>query len=235
MDLFQEFFEPVFWKTPWRLLVAIGCGIIVGLEREYRAKPAGVRTHMLVSMGAALFMIVSEYVAEEARLSGYTNADPGRIAAQVVTGIGFLGAGAILHSRGLVLGLTSAATIWCMAAIGITAGVGLVWTAGACSIGLVAILQLFTFVETFLRRRRFRYVSLEIILKNEARVHDVRRLLRAEGVVLSNERVEHVLGEDHYYALAYFRGEQEDELTDRLMQMKGVRDVILFDRNVSLD
>lgn len=101
-----------------RLILAAGLGAIVGYEREHVGKPAGVRTHGMVALGAALFTVVSLY--------GFGGVgDPGRVAAQVVTGIGFLGAGAILHQRGDVRGLTTAASLWATAAIGVAVGVGM--------------------------------------------------------------------------------------------------------------
>jgi len=102
-----------------RLLVAVVVGALVGYERERAGKPAGVRTHGMVCLGAALFAVVSIY--------GFDGiGDPARIAAQVVSGIGFLGAGAILHQRGSVHGLTTAASLWVTAAIGLAIGVGMV-------------------------------------------------------------------------------------------------------------
>ncbi len=100
-----------------RLLLAAGLGAAIGLEREYRRKAAGLRTNMLIAVGAALFMVMS------IRL-GATSGSADRIAAQVVTGIGFLGAGAILRSGQSIHGMTTAATIWVNAAIGIAAGAG---------------------------------------------------------------------------------------------------------------
>jgi putative Mg2+ transporter-C (MgtC) family protein len=100
-----------------RLLLAAGLGAAIGVEREYRRKPAGLRTNILIGLGAALFTIVSIQI-------GGTGAAPDRIAAQVVTGVGFLGGGAILRSGHNVQGMTTAATIWVNAAIGIAAGTG---------------------------------------------------------------------------------------------------------------
>src|SRR6185369_10518774 len=100
-----------------RLLLAAGLGAAIGLEREYRRKPAGLRTNMLIAIGSALFTMVS---FEVARISG----TPDRIAAQVVTGVGFLGGGAILRSGSTVHGMTTAATIWVNSAIGMAAGAG---------------------------------------------------------------------------------------------------------------
>lgn len=99
------------------LLLAAIFGSLIGYERERAGKPAGVRTHGMVALGAALFTVVST--------NGFAGGDPARVAAQVVTGIGFLGAGAILHMRGSVHGLTTAASLWVTAAIGVSVGVGM--------------------------------------------------------------------------------------------------------------
>ena len=101
-----------------RLLVATVLGGLVGYERERTGKPAGVRTHGMVCLGAALFTVVS--------IHGFGAGDPARLAAQVVTGIGFLGAGAILHQRHSIHGLTTAASLWVTAAVGIAMGVGMI-------------------------------------------------------------------------------------------------------------
>ena len=101
-----------------RLVVAVVLGGIIGYEREQAAKPAGVRTHGMVCLGAALFTVISLYGF------GQTG-DPARVAAQIVSGIGFLGAGLILRQRGNVLGLTTAASLWVTAAIGVAIGVGM--------------------------------------------------------------------------------------------------------------
>jgi putative Mg2+ transporter-C (MgtC) family protein len=97
------------------------CGAVVGLERELRDKPAGFRTNILICLGASMYMAVGLLLANETERA-FT--DPARIAAQVVTGIGFIGAGCIIQERGRVTGLTTAATIWVVAAIGIVAGAG---------------------------------------------------------------------------------------------------------------
>jgi putative Mg2+ transporter-C (MgtC) family protein len=109
-----------------RVLAAAALGGAVGLERELREREAGFRTHMLVSVGSALFTIVSAYGFREFLTSGdaVIRADPTRIAAQIVTGIGFLGAGAIIRQGFSIRGLTTAATLWVSAAIGIAAGAG---------------------------------------------------------------------------------------------------------------
>jgi putative Mg2+ transporter-C (MgtC) family protein len=109
-----------------RLALAAVLGSVLGLERELREREAGLRTHLLVSVGSALFTLVSAYGFHEFLNSGASvvRADPARIAAQIVTGIGFLGAGAIIRQGLSVRGLTTAATLWVVAAIGMAAGAG---------------------------------------------------------------------------------------------------------------
>ena len=111
------------WELLARLAVAAGLGAAVGIERELRDREAGVRTHLAVSLGSALFTVVSAYGFEDFVAAGDT-VDPTRIAAQIVTGIGFLGAGAIIRSGLSVRGLTTAASLWIVAALGMAAGAG---------------------------------------------------------------------------------------------------------------
>lgn len=107
------------WEDLLRLLAACAAGAILGFERELHDKPAGLRTNIMICLGAAVFTVLSLRVSEAAQI-----ADPARIAAQVVTGVGFLGAGSIIQSRGNVIGLTTAATIWIGASIGMAFGAG---------------------------------------------------------------------------------------------------------------
>lgn len=103
----------------FRLLVALLLGGVIGIEREFRSKEAGFRTHFLVAMGSALFCIVSQYGF------GFDLKDSSRVAAQVVSGVGFLGAGTIIFQKNVVRGLTTAAGLWVTAAIGLTCGTGM--------------------------------------------------------------------------------------------------------------
>jgi putative Mg2+ transporter-C (MgtC) family protein len=120
--------------TTARLLMACAMGGVVGMERESRHKASGLRTNMLIAMGAALFTVMSEVLA------GDGNPNKGQVASNIVQGIGFLGAGLILHTANRVLGLTSAATVWVVAAIGMTCGAGLyVPAAMATAIVFVAL------------------------------------------------------------------------------------------------
>lgn len=104
-----------------KILLALILGGMIGLEREIKGKAAGLRTNILICLGATIMMIISVKIAEN---SSNPNADPARIAAQVVTGVGFIGAGTIIQSRGLIKGLTSAAVIWVVAGLGLAIGAG---------------------------------------------------------------------------------------------------------------
>ena len=133
-----------------RLVLAAALGGAIGLEREYRHKPAGLRTNMLIALGSALFSVMSVQLGSGA-------GSPDRIAAQVVTGIGFLGAGAILRSGENIHGLTTAATIWVNAAIGMAAGLGAYAVASvAAAITLVVLAFLPVMERLFERRERQR-------------------------------------------------------------------------------
>lgn len=124
---------------------AVLCGALIGLERELKGKPAGLRTNILIALGSAMYMSVGLLLSHE---GGETGADPSRIAAQVVTGIGFIGAGCIIQDRRRVIGLTSAATIWVVAAIGIISGAGFPVLALVSSLIVVLTLTVLGWVET---------------------------------------------------------------------------------------
>jgi len=130
------------WEVFLRLALAAALGAAIGLERELREREAGLRTHLLVSLGSALFTIVSAYGFHAFLNSGanVVRADPTRIAAQIVTGIGFLGAGAIIRQGLSVRGLTTAATLWVVAAIGLAAGAG--YYSGAVIATVLVLLSL---------------------------------------------------------------------------------------------
>lgn len=122
-----------------RLILAAVLGGAIGWERQHAHKPAGLRTNILICMGAALLTDLSVHMAQ----SGTGPADPGRIAAQIVTGMGFLGAGSIIQSRGSVTGLTTAATLWVVAAIGMSVGFGaMIEAAGATTLVLIVLIPL---------------------------------------------------------------------------------------------
>ena len=130
------------WVIIGRLALAAALGMVIGVERTYRAKTAGIRTHFLVALGSALFMIVSRY--------GFDGAgDPGRVAAQIVSGIGFLGAGTIIMQKHVVHGLTTAAGMW------VAAGIGMASAAGLYSVAVISTVLALIGLETVGRLNRF--------------------------------------------------------------------------------
>lgn len=142
------------WDFVLRLCVAGLCGTLIGLDREYRVKDAGFRTHFLVAMGSALIMIVSQYGFADILTHPGVGLDPSRIAAQVVSGIGFIGAGTIIIHRQLVRGLTTAASLWATAGIGLAAGARMYVVAAAATLLTLFALEMLTLVFGGLGRRR---------------------------------------------------------------------------------
>src|SRR3954454_17592933 len=129
-----------------RIGAAAGCGALIGIERESRNQLAGIRTHALVAAGAAVFTLAGAHGFPD--LPRGPNVDPMRVAAQIASGIGFIGAGAIIRDRGSVRGITTAAALWVSAAVGLAAGAGLWWVAVAGAVVTLLVLILLRPVRT---------------------------------------------------------------------------------------
>lgn len=175
--------EVTLGNSVFRLALSMLLGVLVGAERKRKGQIAGVRTFALISMGACLAMLLSIYVPQV--YLGLKNGDPGRIAAQVITGVGFLGGGAMIHLKGAVRGLTTAAGIWMTAAIGMAVGVGMYW----CSIIATALI-LVTLVafEAFEQKRNMGQENRILTLDVSGIIEDItpyREVLARHGVHLS--------------------------------------------------
>ena len=182
------------WDFVGRLVLAAIFGTIIGLDREYREKEAGFRTHFLVSLGSALMMIVSQYGFSEILTHDGVSLDPSRIAAQVVSGIGFIGAGTIIFNHQIVRGLTTAASLWATAGIGLTAGAGMSWLALAATILTLVALEGLSLVFRSLGSRRMVVV---FSASDRAGVADTLDRIRTDGyMVVSYEVVPQVVGGD---------------------------------------
>lgn len=182
------------WDFVWRLVLAAIFGTIIGLDREYREKEAGFRTHFLVSLGSALMMIVSQYGFSEILTHDGVALDPSRIAAQVVSGIGFIGAGTIIFNHQIVRGLTTAASLWATAGIGLTAGAGMSWLALAATILTLVALEGLSLVFRSLGSRRMVVV---FSASDRTGVADTLDRIRTDGyMVVSYEVVPQVVGGD---------------------------------------
>jgi putative Mg2+ transporter-C (MgtC) family protein len=178
------------------LLLAVLLGGAVGLEREFRGRPAGLRTHILVCLGATLIMITSQrmaVVSQDLPAPFRIVVDPGRIAAGIVTGIGFLGAGAILRIGDLVRGLTTAGTIWLVAALGISLGQGLYLLATACTVLVLAVLTVLSRVESRIHPIIYRSLMLRVPLDRAVAIEqDARAALSARDIRVQD--IHHTLG-----------------------------------------
>lgn len=215
-----------------RLALAAVLGGVIGWERERRNKQAGFKTHLLVSVGSALIMLTSIYGFTD--LIDHPNArfDPARLAAQVVSGIGFLGAGAILrHSNMIVSGLTTAATLWVVAAIGLSVGAGFYFPA-------VATTCLVLISVVVLRGFEARFVTTKKVKELKITVEDIQGTLQEISDQLDKERMEirkvvfsEKQGEEgKRYTVVKFRirvPAKKDmlEVADRLLKINGVEEV----------
>ncbi len=205
-----------------RILLATVLGGVVGLERELSGKPAGLRTNILICVGATLLMDVSQLVAASG-IGGPT--DPGRIAAQVVSGIGFIGAGTILVERGSVVGLTTAATLWVVAAIGLAVGAHAYIEAVGTTVAVGLTLVLLGRAEDFLFKRRTA-ITLDVVLDpDDALIDEVADLLRRHRVRALPMKVEK---QGQRYRVSYeLRGRagKRDEAISEVAATEGVRKI----------
>lgn len=179
----------------FKLILSLILGSIVGLERKHKGQIAGLRTFALISMGATLAMILSVYVPQE--YMSLKNGDPGRVAAQVITGVGFLGAGAIIQMKGSVRGLTTAAGIWMVATIGMAVGVGMYLV--SCIATLLIIFILVT-LEAYMHRLKIGQESKIIRVKVEGIVTSqsiYRQIFAKYGIHISDEYLKFDYGQEY--------------------------------------
>lgn len=204
-----------------RLAIALLLGAVVGLEREFKGKPAGMRTNMLICVGSCLVMIIS---IEIARLAPAVS-DPGRIAAQVVTGIGFLGAGTIIRSRFHIVGLTTAATIWALSALGLAVGAGYIVLSIVGAALVTATLVLVGLVEERLESKRSRHVVQVIFDRREGMMKEIAAIYA--GMRVAGEALEVSRSGDLWRATFEYASSRERhlELVERLSAREGVRSV----------
>lgn len=139
----MELFDLQQWYYVLRMIIAGCCGVVIGLERKNRSKEAGVRTHAVVACASALMMLISKYGFSDtvANIAGMRGADGARIAAQVVSGIGFLGAGMIFVHKNTITGLTTAAGVWATAGVGLAIGAGM-YVVGICAAFIIVLTQI---------------------------------------------------------------------------------------------
>lgn len=175
-------------NSSFRMLLALLLGAMVGAERKHKGQVAGIRTFALISMGACLAMLLSIYVPQE--YMGLKNGDPGRIAAQVITGIGFLGGGAMIQQKGAVRGLTTAAGIWITAIIGMAVGVGMYLASVVCTLLIFLVIVGFNRFEHRIQiGQEMKVISIRCqgIIKD---IDDYKNILKDDGISLSSYYIE---------------------------------------------
>ncbi|MBQ7984917.1 MAG: MgtC/SapB family protein [Bacteroidales bacterium] len=177
----------MFWNFVLRLCLACVLGLAIGFERELHAKEAGVKTHLLVAMGSCLFMILSIYGFEGFYEKDHTSFDPSRIAAQVVTGIGFLGAGTIIFRKNIIRGLTTAAGLWVTCAIGLACGCGFYYIAMATT--LLVIVSIFL-SNVFLKKYSEVYTSVTFIAENHDMIEQLFAKLKKDNIQIKNYSIQ---------------------------------------------
>ncbi len=196
----------------WRLGVALGLSSVIGIEREVRQKSAGLRTYALVGTGSALFMLVSAYGFADV-LGRHSTLDPSRVAAQIVSGIGFIGGGVIFVRRDAVRGLTTASGVWTTAAVGMAAGGDLPLLAVATTLIYLLVSTAYPFVEQMLPRSRFSASRLRLTYRDgQGVLRDLMSRVGEHGFAVSDVAVERTSRRD---------GDGERNVTVRL-EVRGV-------------
>jgi putative Mg2+ transporter-C (MgtC) family protein len=212
-----------------RLVVAAILGALVGLERERLEWAAGMRTHALVCLGSALFMVVSAFGFADVLGEQHVILDPSRVAAQVASGIGFIGAGTIILRREIVKGLTTAASIWAVAAVGLAVGGGMFLAAGSATLLALALLVLARPIKQRLFPNRKEARRVRLVVGRETSLAELRSEIEASELPL--ERIVVRPGstaEEDDAELVLGKGSQEEELLsliDSLRRVSGVREV----------
>lgn len=217
----RELIETMRLDLLFKLLLAVILGGAIGLEREIAGKPAGLRTNILICVGAALLTDVSVQITMGLYPQGPRAGDPARIAAQIVTGIGFIGAGTIMQTKGSVTGLTSAATIWVVAAIGMAVGAGQYVEAIGAGVLVTVVLAGLGSLEHRLRRAQ-RVLSCTIRARPAYPIEEIEEALGASGIRIVARRVyDH--GEDRVFELKLSGpARQFDVAAEKLLAHEGI-------------
>lgn len=198
------------WDLILRLFLGGMMGGLIGLEREFRAKEAGLRTHFIVALGSALFMIISQY-AFNGRF------DAARVAAQVVSGIGFIGAGVIIFQKNVVRGVTTAAGLWVAAAIGLACGAGMYVVAGAATLMTVLCLE-----AMHLLHRRIAERMVEVTLSSDGETDPIALLEKIKASKLNVESYSFSGGKIHL-SLRMRQKDSLETLRNFVSKLEGIR------------
>ena len=208
-----------------RLIVSTAIVTIIGLERETHHQPAGLRTHILICLGSTLLMLISIFIPQQ--FENFRNGDPGRIAAQVVSGIGFLGAGAILKMGVNIRGLTTAASIWSVSAIGLAIGAGMFYAAIIAAFIVLLVLMIF---ETFEKKifKPKNYKRFEITGPGNISIETLEKVFQAFRIQVMTIEMEKDIPNNQtvFQVLVHiYEDKKLPMVVDRLCEIAGVEKV----------
>ena len=215
--------ELTFWSVTMRLLLAFLCGGAIGIEREFKRRPAGFRTHILICLGAAMTTLTSQYLY----LVMHYPTDMARLGAQVVAGIGFIGAGTIIVTkRQRVKGLTTAAGLWAAAIIGLTIGAGF-YEGGVLATVMILVAELVFSRLEYRIMRNSPEVNLFVEYREKSALDRILALYQEQGARVMNLEITRASGEDGHSSCAVFylrldKGCAADRLLDRVRATQGV-------------
>ncbi|QOX64498.1 MgtC/SapB family protein [Anoxybacterium hadale] len=212
-----------------RILLAMAIGGIIGWERENSNRPAGLRTHMLVAIGAAVVMLMGELSLET--YADITTMDPTRLGAQVISGIGFLGAGTIMKEGATVKGLTTAASLWAVACLGLAAGGGFYEAATAGTIAIIITLTIFEYLEKRFCKVRQKGLAMDMVCTDiSSTLINIKKIAPGYDVVLNDVDIAEEIGEDRvlYHVTSKFgfgkssKKVDKDGFTSEIKRLDGV-------------
>lgn len=220
-----------YWEIAYRLFMAVVLGGLIGWERERDAHPAGFRTHILVCLGSALIMLISIYGFSEFMQEENVQADPARLAAQVVSGIGFLGAGTILRHGFTVSGLTTAASLWVVAGIGLAVGAGYMFGAVLSTVLVLVSLELLNRLQRMLVGRH-RLKKVTVYVKDEpGKLGEIASLLGDIGANIRKVTIDEGDLEDDWINISFTIRLSGDISTTQILEevrrVPGVKEVRL--------
>ena len=226
MDMLLEIFNSASFEIILKLSLACLLGGLIGFQRESIQKPAGLKTHMLVCLGAALVVVTSDYIFNS--YPSTAGIDPSRLGAQVISGIGFLGAGTILRDGVSIRGLTTAASLWTVACIGLAAGAGFYWGAVSASI-LVFLILTFSrgFEAKFREKRNLKHITL-LIDSSCTPVGDIEKVLGESQVSIQSIRFKPAKEEGYVFLsllLKYADMSQSPKVIEKLYGIDGIVEI----------
>lgn len=209
-----------------RITVSVIIGGIIGLEREIKNRPAGLRTYMVVCLGSCLIMLTNQYVCQ-----AFGTGDPVRMGAQVVSGIGFLGAGTIMVTRrAQVKGLTTAAGLWTAAGVGLAVGVGFYEAAIVSTFAVYVIMTLIQFIDAQVQKKS-RSLELYIELSGDCHLGDFLREIRAQEIEIQDIQSEHSTGSDRNVRgyLVYLKQKKRKSHMELLEDIRSIPGVVYLE------